>query len=340
MKDYLNYLMHKKALQTIVLAMIPSFILIITLLTSSLNRPQGRYDDPVVFNLSIILMMIVLTVIVIFRFGSLRNAKEVDLFYALPISRRNLFLTHYLFGLIQAIIIWTVMFFLGLITLFIRYPFFVYSIGHFFILYIAVLVYIVLIYTLTTFVFLRARSIIDGIAFIILFQLFFLFVSLAFANINNFSLLFNAFVFNPFYALATLATSLMKLAGPNYTILDLQLGRILFASLVNFISFLTLAIFMFRYDLKNIEDQETEYIGSISSSKLGYLFYIPALLFLISFSTFFLFQVTSYLIFIVLLSAGFIGFFIYRRSLKIKSRDLLYIFIPMIIGILCSLLVH
>jgi hypothetical protein len=61
-------------------------------------------------------MMIVMVVIVIFRFSSLRNAKEVDLYYALPISKQKLFLAHYLYGLLQAVFVWTILYFFSLLT--------------------------------------------------------------------------------------------------------------------------------------------------------------------------------------------------------------------------------
>ncbi|MCD4827712.1 MAG: hypothetical protein K8Q99_08045 [Acholeplasmataceae bacterium] len=341
MKLYLKYLLSKKLLQTIVMAMIPSFILIITLLSSSLDRNNYgmvSYDDPLIFNLSVVLMMIIVTIIVIFRFGSLRNEKEVDLFYALPISRKDLFLSHYLFGLLQAVIVWTSIFLLGLIALNVRYPF-IYQFKYFLFLYMLVILFILIIYTLSTFAFLRAKNIIDGIAFIILFQLFFLSLSFAF-NVSLYVGFSSSFIFNPFYALSLISTSLMRGAGLGNSGYGIVTGSDWIMIIINLIIFISLGICMFIYDLKNIESQKTEYIGSISSSKLGYLFYIPSLLFLLTLSTFNLIGLTSYLMFVILMSAGFIGFFIYRRSVKIKPKDLIFIFVPMFAAIIFSFLIR
>jgi acetoin utilization transport system permease protein len=99
MKAYFNYLVKTKWLQTVVLALIPTFIfalfLILNNVTYSFQNSNRLPDD---FSLSVIFISVVLIVIVVFRFSSLRNPKEVDLYYALPISRKKLFLTHSLFG--------------------------------------------------------------------------------------------------------------------------------------------------------------------------------------------------------------------------------------------------
>ncbi|MBU1020256.1 MAG: hypothetical protein KJ847_03510 [Firmicutes bacterium] len=339
MKTYFNYLTKTKWLQTIVMALIPTFIFVLILILSSRTYPpanSSRFSND--FGISVIFISIVLIVIVIFRFSSLRNPKEVDLYYALPISRKKLYLVHSLFGFVQLLIVWTIMFLFGFITLLILSQGY-YREGFFFLLYFIVIFYLAILYSITSFVFLRANTIFDGIAFILLFHTLFLFVSL-FLSYNLIGILME-FGMNPFFSLGTWTTYLLTMTAHSpSTFATEYFVRTLPSVITNTLVFMGLAIFCYIYNYKMIELEKTENIGQISDSKFGYRLYIP-LCIIFGVSTVSLFGgIIIWLLNSILLTAGFIGFFIFRRTAKIKLIDVGYILVSVIIGIVLGILIH
>lgn len=339
MKEYFNYLTKTKWLQTLVMALIPTLIFVLILILNSRTYPlanSSRFSND--FGMSVIFISIVLIVIVIFRFSSLRNPKEVDLYYALPISRRKLYLVHSLFGFVQLLIVWTIMFILGFITLLILSHGY-YREGFFFLLYFIVIFYLIILYGITSFVFLRANTIFDGIAFILLFHTLFLFISLFFSN--NLIGVFRAFGVNPFYSLERWTTYLLSMTALTPSNFATEyLVRTLPAVITNTLVFMGLSIFCYVYNYNMIEQEKTENIGQISDSKFGYRLYIP-LSIIFGVSTVSLFGgIIIWLINGILVSAGFIGFFIFRRTAKIKLIDVGYILVSVIIGIILEILIN
>jgi ABC-type transport system involved in multi-copper enzyme maturation permease subunit len=339
MRTYFNYLVKHKWLQTVVLTLIPTFIFLLLLF---LNAPYGtsQYGNnaPFDFATSVVFISIVLIVIVIFRFSSLRNPKEVDLYYALPISRKKLYLVHLLFGFAQLIIVWTVMFILGFIALVILSSGY-YNEGFILLLYFIVIIYLTIIYIITSFIFLRANTIFDGIAFILLFHVLFLFISLFFSN--GILGLLTMFGSNPFYSLTRWTAYLLSISVPrpsNYTT-DYFI-RSLPPLILNTLFFLGLSIYCYLYNLKTIEHEKTENIGQISASKFGYRLYIPLIIVFAIGSVFFIGSIITWLLIAVFISAGFIGFFIFRRTAKIELIDIGFILVPAIIGVILGIIIN
>lgn len=342
MKPYLNYLIHKKWLQTLVMAIIPTLIMVFILSTTGFRRfTSGGYKDPDELLVSIIFMMIVMIVIVIFRFSSLRNPKEVDLYYALPMSRQKLFLTHFVYGLLQIVFVWTVLYFSSFLTLTLLTQG-GYQEGWLFLIYFIVLFYLVVLYSVYTFIFLRANTIFDGIAFIILFQILFLFVSLLFTGrLFMYEPVFNEpFFLNPYFSVSGLSIYLARLSNG---IESYQHSRFILSVpyiIINSVIYLLLAGLLSYYQYRHVDEMKTENIGQLSSSKLGYRFYIPAILITSIPNIFFLGAGITYVLIIILISAGFIGSFIYKRGLKITWVDAGYVLIPTLVGMMLGLLMN
>jgi ABC-2 type transport system permease protein len=339
MKIYLNYLIKTKWLQTIVMALIPTFIFVLSLFLSS-PRLTGMNPNraPQDFGISVIFISIVLIIIVVFRFSGLRSPKEVDLYYALPISRKKLYLVQSLFGFIQLMIVWTIMFLLGIFTLLLissvayRWEFIL-------LLYPIVAFYLTVLYGITSFVFLRANTVFDGIAFILLFHILFLFISLFLTN--GIIDIFTMFGLNPFYSLSKWTTYLLSLTFPNTS--SYIIYRFLESTWsigINTFIFTALSICAFIYNYKTIEHEKTENIGQISSDIFGYRLYIPLTIIFAVASVFFVETIITWLLIGIFVSAGFIGFFIFRRTAKIKLIDFGYILTPTIIGIILGLLIN
>jgi ABC-type transport system involved in multi-copper enzyme maturation permease subunit len=341
MKTYLNYIIHKKWLQTIVMTMIPTLIMVLILTSSNYTRFSAQLRAPRDLLVSILFIMIVMIVIVIFRFSSLRNTKEVDLYYALPISKQRLFLAHYLYGLLQAIFVWTILYFFSLLTVVLKTNG-GYQESWLILIYFIVLFYLVILYSITVFVFLRANTIFDGIAFIILFNVLFLFIPLFFSTtiLDTEPMLNHPLFLNPFYSVTEISGWMTELSN----IMDSYVHKGMIESvpfvITNSLIFLTLGVVMFLYDYHKIDETKTEYIGQISNSKLGYKFYIPAILVTSIPNMFYLGSAVTYVLLIILISAGFIGFFIYKRGLKITWVDAGYVLIPTLVGMIIGVLVN
>ncbi|AUD65839.1 hypothetical protein BK011_09125 [Tenericutes bacterium MZ-XQ] len=342
MKKYLDYLIHKKWLQTLVMTIIPTLIMVLIITSSRFARySSGGFRDPSELLISIIFMMIVMIVIVIFRFSSLRSAKEVDLYYALPISRQKLFLTHFIYGLLQVIFVWTILYFFSLITVIAKTNG-GYAEGWLFLIYFIALFYIIILYSITVFVFLRANTIFDGIAFIILFNVLFLFVAIFFTGRvflfnTNFS---EPFFLNPYYSVAELTAFMTKLSNQISSNDQVRFENASLFIIINTIFYASSAVFAFLYSYRQINETKTESIGQISSSKLGYKFYIPAILITAIQSIFFIGSAVTFVLVIIFVSAGFIGFFIYKRGLKITWVDTAYVLIPTLIGMIIGVMMN
>ncbi|AUD63811.1 hypothetical protein BK010_09495 [Tenericutes bacterium MO-XQ] len=340
MKTYLNYLIHKKWLQTLVMTMIPTLIMVLILTSSNFTRySSGGFKDPSELLISIIFMVIVMIVIVIFRFSSLRSAKEVDLYYALPISRQKLFLAHFIYGLLQVIFVWTILYVFSFITVVAKTNG-EYAEGWLVLIYLIVMFFLIILYSITVFIFLKANTIFDGIAFIILFNVLFLFVPIFFTTtiLDTEPILRHPFFLNPFYSVAQISNWMVILSNE----IRPYDQNIIAASwpyvVTNTVIYLTSSCFTFLYTYHHINETKTEYIGQISSSKLGYRFYIPAILITSVPNIFYIGNAITFVLLVILISAGFIGFFIYRRGLKITWIDAGYVLIPTLIGMIIGIM--
>ncbi|PKK94309.1 MAG: hypothetical protein CVV61_00265 [Tenericutes bacterium HGW-Tenericutes-6] len=346
MKAYIYYLIKTKWLQTTVLAAIPTILsmTIIGLSTSYSNvNPHTYLPYPNILYTPVILMIIMVILLPIIRLSALKSAKDVDLYYALPMTQTKLYLSHLIFGLIQLIIVWTVMFFISLLVFIGIYPR-VYINLWFLPLYLIGMIYISIVYTLNSFLFMRAHSIIDGIAFILLFHVALVVVPGASVIINY--QLFGEnipFIINPFSGLITWANTFIILSNPapyNYQIqiifYDDQVRLI--SLILHTVIYISLTISSMIYTLKKMDTYKIENIGTLSHSLFGYRVMIPVIL------TFSIATLTDIgrgqsigVIFMVIFTSfAMIGFFIYRRSVKLTKTDILSIIIPVILGIIIS----
>lgn len=91
-----------------------------------------------------------------------------------------------------------------------------------------------------------------------------------------------------------------------------------------------------------MDDEPVENIGTMSKSYFGFRVLIPIVLFLSVFSVNNLFGGTdgfSFIFVVVFTSFAFIGYFIYRRSVKIAMTDIFQIFLALAGAITLSALI-
>jgi ABC-type transport system involved in multi-copper enzyme maturation permease subunit len=348
MKNYLLYLIKTKWLQTLIIACIPTLIFIISIMMN-IRRFYGisevsyynYFRAPSIFITALVFIMIIIPIIVIFRMGLFRNSKDVDLYYSLPISRKNLLLTQLLFGFIQLVFIWSMIYLLGLLVFTILSNGYFYT-GMLLLGYLIVIFYIAVLYGITSFLFLRGNTIVDGIAFIIIFHTACLFISWFFThNLFRAFSLPDAFAYNPFYSVGIILRHFINYSLPNQ---QFNYGGIVprnvVSVLLNSIGFSFLSVLGYYLNFKLIENEKTEQIGRLSTSRFGYVSLIPINLFFGIASIYFVYSSITWLAITVLAAAGFIGFFIMRRSVKIKWIDAISVATPIILGIIMMTIIQ
>lgn len=346
MKAYILYLIKNKWLQTAVLSIIPSVIsmTIIGLSRSFINiSPTYYLPNPDIMLTPVVMMIIMLFVVPVLKLSPLKNAKEVDLYYALPMKQSKLYLSHLIFGLFQTIIIWTSIFFLSLFVFMAVYAR-LYHIIWLIPIYFVGIFYISMIYALMSFIFMRANQLLDGIAFILLWHVALVLVP-AMSVIFGYSFFgeYLPFLINPFSGFSSWSTSFMVLSNP------LPRGNIegyiffynptrLVSVIIHTTLFLALTIASLYYTIKHMDDEPVENIGAISKSYFGFRVLIPLVLFL---SVLFVNNLGGtnalpFIFIVILTSFALIGYFIYRRTVKIAMTDIFQIFIALASAITLS----
>lgn len=341
MKNYLTYLIKTKWLQSLIMAFLPTLIFVIQILSSISryipNSPQSipYYRTPTIFITSIVFIMIIVPVVVIFRLYIFRNSKDVDLYYSLPISRQKLLFTQQIFGFLQLVFVWTTMYLSGLLI------FTILTSGDYvtsllILIYFVVILYIAILYGITSFLFLRGNTIVDGIAFIVIFNTAFVFIStfLSHQFFRNIGLT-EAFILNPYFSVGKIASYLIHYAKPYQVQQPYGYdSKIILAIIINTSFFLIMSMSSLVLNAKFIIKEKTEQIGRISTSKFGYVSLIPMNLFFAIAGLYFSFNSITLLTISIFGTAGFIGFFIMRRSVRLKWTDVLLVIAPIVLAIL------
>ncbi len=143
--------------------MVPTAILASLLFLIHLFNLMITGSDPLEVTLDVS-TPIIMIVLVIYQFSFMMNRRTTDLYYSLPRSRSELYLTRLLTGIISFVIL----ILLSIFFLFLRNEFVLVSISSFFIKQLLFIMISVGIFCYTAFIYTRANNMIDGIAFIIL----------------------------------------------------------------------------------------------------------------------------------------------------------------------------
>lgn len=110
--------------------------------------------------IAMVSMGLVLSVLVMFViFNYLTSKKSVDVFHALPLKRKELFLTHVLTGNILILLPFTINYFLGHAML---YGFYNVTFGRMFEIYLIISIFFVIIQSIPTFVIMNTGTLIDS----------------------------------------------------------------------------------------------------------------------------------------------------------------------------------
>ncbi|MDR2828059.1 MAG: hypothetical protein LBV51_01395 [Acholeplasmatales bacterium] len=330
MIKYFKLLFKKHYIETILLvaALSLTYLLIVLNSTySSYNYHPGAYNFPLSF---LIVAICVLSFVFVFiRFSFLKNKKEIDLYYSLPIKRSHIILTQTLFGLVQLVGAYTIAYWVGFIVLLTRQNSF--NLLPFLPFYFAFIPVIIVCFLSGIVIFLRANSVVDGILFVIMLiglsYMLVLFITIknpTFNNKNNNLLylleihLIPAGIYNYFYT----------------SINGLQLSQLIQKSEVgavigNIMLYAGGALGGYTATILTVNNEKTENIGRTSDFIIGYKALIPiySLLIILLFNDLIISLVVSILF-------SFVMYVIYRRSAKFKLADYICIASSIILGII------
>ncbi len=266
------------------------------------------------------------------EFAPFKRRRNLDMYYALPISRRLLGIVHYLTGLISVLVPFVISFLSNLFVMLARGND-IYGKPYFRLEYmpqylIISLLFGFIMYSFFTFVFNEANTTVDGCIFMFIytFILFLLFCvpdalydSDFTAELQNYSSMGTPWVYVDEYTSDFQSLMIAKNIDSTKPFWNSHVS-LMFLCIWVLIGALSAVGFLLRFG--KVRTEKTE---EISSTWFGYKILIPLIAFAI-----FTFDPGTILWIVVLISA-FIGYTVYRRSFKYKKSDLI------ILGILALL---
>lgn len=260
------------------------------------------------------------------------SARSLDVYYSLPVSRRKLLFVNYIAGFAIMLIAYTVAYVLGFFVAFTKFTNIAFI--HYLWFYFALIIPAYIVYSISFFMFTRANSTLDGIAFIALS----IFPIGIFINVlESFGVNFPSY---EYYSLGAFCVySPLRYVGTqfnaflNYTESNMSAIDIVSSALFTLIS--AAATFGLFYTEKYAK---AENCGQLSKSLFGYRVLIPfyalALYIITSDWNLEMMWVWAYALVFV---ASYAGESLYMRTLKIGVKNLIVIAACLIIGIILSI---
>ncbi len=267
------------------------------------------------FGIAIAFVIILSLAVPIYNFAKFKNRRNLDTLYSLPISRKKLALAHYLSGLI-AVLVPTAIGFLVEIGFIIGYGAFSYiDLGWTTVYFLLLMLMGWLLYSMNLFVFNEANHIFDGVAFIIGWNLVFYIVS----DLSNLiGSLFEDLLLPVGYIMEIMSrVEAVIETTPFYIEWFFEFETVIaFTLLWLILGLLSVVLFFIRCD-----KQRPERVGGVSDSFFGYKTLIPlyagSIIWFSNVGT--SLSRSSGVLFIF--AMAFIGYIIFRRSLKFKPCD-------------------
>lgn len=334
MKKHLLFEAKRILLPLIVFTVIASALYVLTALNSDFisvryyypdgDSGLGRVEhkvpgDPLTY-IPAILLVLLCFIVPVLQYSYRMKKRSADLWYALPLTRTKLMLLRTLGGLALVLIPYTVSYWLGFTAIALSENMF--RLSAYVPLFFASLGIGILLYGVNSFLYTRANTVGDGIIFMLAWIavpcMFFLFLL-----IKNISLIPQKWLvensslclpFSPVICLFAYFYPIIR--GEPYTVLYMWFTFVLWGIAG------AAAYFGLFFTAKHHKAENAE---QLSSSAFGYKFLIPYCVVLtaalprIRFDSFQM----PLLFFAMILIAGLILFFVYRRSFRLKKSDLL-----------------
>ncbi|MBE5818774.1 MAG: hypothetical protein E7312_06935 [Clostridiales bacterium] len=291
-----------------------------------------------------VIVCIVAVITPILEFATFNNKRNLDTIFSLPISKTKVLMAHYVTGITHIVITITVVYIAWLIA-WVYAPFTLMNEAYVFIFYPLVLLASICVYTVYSFVFLQANTIIDGCIFMYL-HTFVPMIILYWISSNNIDVI-------PYHN--NLLLKNMSLSGSHFA-LPIILNRLFnYVSIPDYISYVPIEVTfrdfqIYRYEIALIwlfviltiisfilmiicfNKKSPANAGNISNSWFGYKTLGPIHSILGGFSVkdfleslFSGFASLLPLILILVPIITFLGYMVYRRGIKLKWVDIIII---------------
>ncbi len=323
---YLRFNLKRSTLRSISL-MLCSVLIVLVALPSMIEPDKYEYvhtSEPGVhytyfynncttgMQLLLMILCILSTVMPILCLADLKNRRNTDTLYSLPISRLKLSLVYFISGFIQVVFIYSCVFFTAYTFLALNTD--IFDLSYMLIYYPLSLLAALLIYSFFAFFFTTANTVFDGIAFGVIW----IFI-LSYA-VENISLHYEldsistywTFIYMPLYNLTVI---FRKKAEINYA------GDLRFSDYDNIIDssymfavWAAVGLLCIIGYLVVFARKKQNNAGEISDSIFGYKLLIPLLS-----TIYYIDYYSSSIIFLAV--ASFVMYIIYRRSFKLKKQD-------------------
>ncbi len=331
---YLNYRLKQSLLRTVVFSVL-AIMVSLSIVDDEAVRGEDltRFCESGIYILATILG-IMCTLIPILELSGFKNRRNLDTLYFFPIKRSKMALVHYLSGAIQIFAVYTVSFLTTWIYLLVRTDYF--DLRWMPLYYLLSLVLGFVMYSVFAFIFNEANTVADGAIFcglwiFVLWAVSYSLLNYIFtSNINgdpsyNYrydvltSLSEWGIIYIPINNLTVIFQELIEINYKHYGIyVDITYGERYLSQMYMFFAWLAVGIaaavgYFVRFSKKGAEKA-----GEISDSPWGFKLLIP----LYGYSLLFMTGVEDILT-IIIFALMLTGYFIYRRSFRIKTRDII-----------------
>ena len=337
---YLGYRMKDSALRTVVISLL-SFFFTMSMVDSSISLEQayntdtGRYDRNVV-NCSLIffyiLLIILVYVIPMMELSRFKNRRNLDTLYFFPLDRIKLALVHYISGFLQFLAAYTLSFIVVALRI-LRIP----DLHQIYLIpcYLGMLFSSLLVYTFVCYLFFSENTVFDGVVtslwWIAVPTLVYTLPQTIFLDMISFSPSgFWYVLFGPMILLGEVFSACFKF-GAGATGDAIEHFKDEWYMLLIWTALAGLAFFLY---LRTFKKKGAEQAGAPFTSPVGLQLLIPAWGYL---GLWFVFQIDAGILTFMSILSILIGYFILRRSFKLKKRDLICIALTITLAIAVSL---
>lgn len=332
MKSFKKYLFHRirsSAALTVVICLFSVImaslflrVRVYDIVRDYVDEITGAVESVVVPNLSVrgtewimIILCVLCITVPVLELSGLKNKRNSDTVYSLPIDRRKMGIAHFVNGYIQIALAYVCMFALLMIYV-LRGPDGAVGIAHFeyaLPLLVVPLAAALFAYSYFFFMFNEANTAVDGCAFVVAGTVVPIMIFLMLTSLENYPKALNTvsgldvWPFRPIYvALEALLDGFMEGDMGQTDRSDIVLGLIWAA-----IGILSSVGAYMAFSRKR-----TEAIGDVSNSYIGYKVIIPISVFCVTAA-----QTDDFVIVIVFSIIAAIGYMLYRRSFKLRPID-------------------
>ena len=311
-KKYFSYIFKSSYMRLLIMTVLSAILTFVSVSYRKYDMGYDLYDYNVSFNVLSVILGFLCFFVPVLELFLFKSRKGLDATMFLPVSRLKMSLAHYLNGLIQV---------LGIHTVCVIFAFFKLlpyaneiKIGYLFAYFGLATVFGIFVYSIFMFAFYQANTVGDGIVFGLLHMFALAIIAVALDTIFTASIL-NPVEYITVTPLGTFSNKFSTLCA-NDTV---AVRNYEYAGTITTTVFGLLAIFGYFYTFTKKKTEDAE---NISNSIFGYKLMIPlygyGLLFALG-------EVGEPIVLILLAIAMTCAYMIYRRTFKIKLKDIIFI---------------